>query len=59
MVISRKGREERSEEEVAHERSTELGRRDGGTDEGRTEAPGSLDRFMTEGSYRNGIRAMS
>jgi len=58
MVISREADDDRSEEEVAHERGTELGRRHGGKHEGRPEAPGSLDRFMTEGTYRDGIRAM-
>ena len=38
-----------------YERRTELGRRDDDADANGPEAPGSLDRFMTEGTYRDGI----
>ena len=58
MVISHGADDDRSEQEVAHERGTELGLREVGAAATGPEPPGSLDRFMTEGTYRDGIRAI-
>jgi 4-azaleucine resistance transporter AzlC len=44
--------------EVTNERGTELGCGDVTADPSLAEAPSSLGRFMTEGTYRDGIRAI-